>query len=1537
MSKLDHLTPQQKRELAKRLLAKKQALAAATLLERLQQWAQQTPDQLASTQPALSYAALLQAAQQRAATWQDLGFQPQSRVHLRNTDPAAWITDLVACLLCKANLLQIPPGFETAAEADGIADWRSQTAGNNASANTTSDSLLIWDGVHLHPIDTTTLARQLAFLAKLHPQQAVVMRFRPDHLLSNMLCLYLGGQLQCDPEHTSFSLTPDPGKAACYLGEDAAAQGLLALSHPACGGYCYVEKDGQPHTPAGLTLAVVDPQGNAVADRMQGHLTFKSDGPARASGFLVRRQGTRLLPLHNTQWLTFGGHSIERSLLADRIASANLHDHWWHCAGERLELYLVLQVGTALDQFAASMQTQLPSDWQPTLIPVSHIPRDGSGHVDLQALQQTCYVNDQELQRHSKQDTVLMRTPFFPSPTPFEWHEQIAKPSQTAQPQTASERIAYAKGAALQQPLPANLGAALLAATGKADAGISHVDRTGQPAFQSYAELYQEALQILAGLAAAGVAVGHSVMIMADDSRSYFSCLWACFLGGRVAVPAAVPKDLQADHLDMRKLVHAQAALGNVPIICRDSVKDQLDQADLWQIQPPFLTYEHLTTHAAAQPQPCDAQSAAIMFLTSGSTGVPKLVQQGHGQLLAMAAGTIAMNHFGPQHQTINWMPLDHVGAVAFLHVTPIVAAAAQVQVATHWIMQDPVRWLELIESHRAAVAWAPNFAYGLLNGMRNAIQQRVKDLSSMVFLVNAGEANVGRVMATFHSMLQPLGLPADAIRPAFGMSETCSGITWSRGFDPQVDGAATFISLGPPIPGAEVRIVDANNQLLKEGATGHMQLRGPSVTPGYFANPERNRQVFVGDGWFDSGDLGYISDGELVLTGREKDEIIVNGSNFAAHDLEAYLELHAPLEASYTAVLQTHQPEQLLVFCVAAEGQTGDAVFQTVRHALLQHASISPDAVVCLQPQQVPKTGIGKIQRAQLRERFAAGDYADVTYGWQQDQRLPRWFYTQAWRPVQVIAGSLQAATWWQPDQPVPPACEHLVIDLRQAAGDLVEVLLALDTLAQVSAKRISLITRAAFCEVQPNPNSAAVAAWFASWREERADLRADHLDLAAAPSHDEAAWVERFLAASNPPWVCRLHKQRLEIPLLQGLRLGETQSFWQPGVTYILAGGAGGLGRVLAQHIITKGCKVVLLGRRAPESLVDPLPTSAALQYRQADVLDPAAMAQVTASLKGPLGAIFQLAGSVVPQAIGALTRDAVAAQLQTRLQGTAALAEMAKQHQIPLLAFGSITAVFGFAGVSVYAAANAAMAASLATDEHCHVIDWSVWSEDGLNAGNAVDHLHDRYGFMPIPTAAGLRSLDYVLAQRIKRCTVGLASGHPAIRQLHISDDIDATRVLAFSESDRESEGVVADWRGREHRFDIQRLPSLPRLADGAIDTPALQDQQRPAASQAQYQPPTDALEEVITRVWCEILDQRRIGIDDHFFDVGGHSLQATRVISRLSQYFRIEFSVRQLFSAPTIRQLAKTLRKAEPKPGQLDKTIEIRQKIEAMKAP
>ena len=552
--------------------------------------------------------------------------------------------------------------------------------------------------------------------------------------------------------------------------------------------------------------------------------------------------------------------------------------------------------------------------------------------------------------------------------------------------------------------------------------GLVYVQSDGSEISQSYPELLVDARAIASGLVQQGLLPGERVIFQLAAGQDFIPAFWGCVLAGCVPVPVATAHQYRLNDPAVEKLAKAWQMLHKPVVLASGQIAPQLEllatEAELHGLSA--LSITALRDSAAASVSTAAIHRGAgddpvVILLTSGSTGLPKGVVLSHSNLITMALGSAQQNNFTHQDVTLNWMPLEHVGAVSFLQTMAVVLGCRQVHAPTDYVLQKPLRWLDLIEQHRASITWGPNFAFGLLNDLAASIAKRRWDLSSMRFMVSAAEQIVAKTVRQFLQMLAPQGLASDSIHPAFGMSETCSGITWSSRFSLETTtDQLRYVELGAPIPGASVRIVNSANQILDEGEIGRMQLKGPSVTAGYFENPERNSAAFTDDGWFDTGDLGFLYEGRLTLTGREKEEIIINGINYAGAEIEASVEAVAGIELSYTAAVAVHtddsESDRLAIFFVPNAQDDVDLLdmLSAVRQQLGESVGITPAFLIPLSKNDIPKTDIGKIQRKQLRQRFDAGDYADIIKHIdiisENANTLPDWFMQRCWLPKQGV-----------------------------------------------------------------------------------------------------------------------------------------------------------------------------------------------------------------------------------------------------------------------------------------------------------------------------------------------------------------------------------------------------------------------------------------------------------------------------------------------------------------------------------------------------
>ncbi|MEW6498924.1 MAG: AMP-binding protein, partial [Cyanobacteriota bacterium] len=606
-----------------------------------------------------------------------------------------------------------------------------------------------------------------------------------------------------------------------------------------------------------------------------------------------------------------------------------------------------------------------------------------------------------------------------------EVNQPIATPiTRTGVPQQSeTKRLAISHGEPLRLPegSPTTLSHTLQrAALESPNKGIVYIQSDGSEVVQSYPALLKEAQRILAGLRKLGLKPQDKVIFQFDQNQDFIAAFWGCILGGFIPVPIAIAPSYCESNSTINKLYHAWHILER-PIV----LTSQKLAAAIFSLSS-FLGLEEFrveTVEALRSSEPesnwhtSRPEDLALIMLTSGSTGMPKGVMLTEHNLLNRSLGSIQMNGFTNQEITLNWMSLDHVAGLIYSHIRDVYLCCQQIHAPTEVVLKESLKWLDLIERFRVTVSFAPNFAYGLVNDQAEMISKRQWDLSSIQFFLNGAEAIHAKTARRFLQLLAPHKLSTTVMHPAWGMAETSSGITYSNNFslDSTTDDDL-FVEVGEPIPGISLRIVDDNNQVVEEKTAGRLQVKGLSVTSGYYQNPELNQEVFTDDGWFNTGDLGFLHQGRLTLTGRSKDIIIINGLNYYSHEIEAVVEEVKGVEVSYTAAcavrIMGSNSDLLAIFFHTSLSDSNrlTSLLKDIRASVVRKIGVNPTYLIPVEKEAIPKTEIGKIQRSQLSQRFIAGEFdstlkqLDIAAG--NANTLPDWFYRPFWRPK--VAASL-------------------------------------------------------------------------------------------------------------------------------------------------------------------------------------------------------------------------------------------------------------------------------------------------------------------------------------------------------------------------------------------------------------------------------------------------------------------------------------------------------------------------------------------------
>lgn len=581
----------------------------------------------------------------------------------------------------------------------------------------------------------------------------------------------------------------------------------------------------------------------------------------------------------------------------------------------------------------------------------------------------------------------------------------------------------------------------------------SHPDRLylylygddGEGAEITYADLFAGAAAVAGGLRARGLAPGQTVALMLPTGREFFSSFYGILLAGGIPVPLYPPLRLSQieDHLRRQAsiLTNAQASLLiTVPEAQRLAWLLRSQVADLQSV----VTVDEL---AIAQkdyvPPPIAPQDTALLQYTSGSTGTPKGVILSHANLLAnirimgQVAKTTSAEVF------VSWLPLYHdmglIGAClgSLYHACPLILMSPLT------FLTRPERWLWAIHTHRGTISAAPNFAYELCLRRIDAGDLDGLDLSSWRMALNGAEPISPDTVEGFCQRFAPHGFRPEAMTPVYGLAEAALGLAFpppGRGLqvdrvkrepfhragraeaaDQEDSTALRFVGCGRPLPGHQIRIVDATGYEASERQVGRLQFQGPSATSGYFRNAEATRQLFDKN-WLDSGDLAYIAAGEVYLTGRAKDIIIRAGRNISPHEVEEAIGNLPGIRKGCVVAFGSPDPvsgtERLVVLAETRETDAAarDQLHRQVDAIVMDVLSTPADDVVLAPPQTVLKTSSGKIRRADCRERYLKGNLGGRPRAvwWQLSRLALTGALPQLRRTLQSMADVLYAGYAW-------------------------------------------------------------------------------------------------------------------------------------------------------------------------------------------------------------------------------------------------------------------------------------------------------------------------------------------------------------------------------------------------------------------------------------------------------------------------------------------------------------------------------------------
>ncbi|KOG17726.1 hybrid non-ribosomal peptide synthetase/type I polyketide synthase [Streptomyces viridochromogenes] len=524
---------------------------------------------------------------------------------------------------------------------------------------------------------------------------------------------------------------------------------------------------------------------------------------------------------------------------------------------------------------------------------------------------------------------------------------------------------------------------------------VVHVRGDGSEHTVTFTELRDDALRVAGGLREAGLEPGTPVPLLADRGEDFQPMFWGALAAGLVPVPLAP---------EARRVGPVWEFLGRPAVVVDDATATGPLLAEI----PGAVRAVRLDALRQGRPLRAlprrEPQDLAFVQFSSGSTGAPKGVELTHEAVLANLRQIRAAMAITPDDVVASWMPYFHDMGLIGTHLVPMAARLKQIRLEPLTFAKRPARWLEAVDRHRATLLSAANFALALTARRVPDSTWAALDLSCVRLMLVGAEPIAPRVWREFSAKGGAAGLHATAMLPVYGLAEATLAVTvpplgeiaaplrldrkaLSRGRAvPAGTGPDTveLMDVGRPVPECELRVTDDAGNPVDDRRVGHIEVRGPQVARGYHRAAEASAAAFRG-GWLRTGDLGFLHEGRLCVTGRHKDVVFVGGRTFHAPDLEETVAATPGLPGGTVAAVGSTDPrtggDRVAVFvqwarpALATALPVLDSAAARVREAL-GHDDVR---VLPLPPGAFPRTTSGKLRRALMRERFAAGAYTAV------------------------------------------------------------------------------------------------------------------------------------------------------------------------------------------------------------------------------------------------------------------------------------------------------------------------------------------------------------------------------------------------------------------------------------------------------------------------------------------------------------------------------------------------------------------------------
>jgi acyl-CoA synthetase (AMP-forming)/AMP-acid ligase II/acyl carrier protein len=535
------------------------------------------------------------------------------------------------------------------------------------------------------------------------------------------------------------------------------------------------------------------------------------------------------------------------------------------------------------------------------------------------------------------------------------------------------------------------------------ETGITFIEGRNSLEHLSYKKLYLEACYKLYSLQEKGLKPGDELVFQFESNKNFIITFWACIFGKIVPVPIAYA----AASNTLKKICGVWKTLKN-PYVITDNValidyfqkfKNEEDVFD--KMLEKLISYDDLPISKRGIPLQSDLSDLVFIQFSSGSTGFPKGVTNSQEAILYNINNYLKHLSINSSDKLLGWVPLTHDMGLVFFHILPLLSNSPQFLMPPSLFLTFPELWLESLSQHEITISGSPNFGYKLILENLNRIQSEKLSLGNLRIMLNSAEPVSIDVCRKFTNEFAPQGLSKKCISPGYGLAEAVLGVSLchQREFEEYLldrrklnigdeikvlnqesDIAASFANVGT-FDGTKIKITNEDGKILPDGNLGFIHLKSKAVTKEFYNNSLITQNTISVDGWLNTGDIGFIHNKQLVITGREKEMILINGQNYFPNDIDSLLEelpgINFQQAISCNVFNEKENTDEIFVF-VHFKGAVSD--FITLMMQIKRHISFKLGVPVSkvIAVDKIPKTTSGKPQRYLLRDNFVDGKYDD-------------------------------------------------------------------------------------------------------------------------------------------------------------------------------------------------------------------------------------------------------------------------------------------------------------------------------------------------------------------------------------------------------------------------------------------------------------------------------------------------------------------------------------------------------------------------------